>query len=608
MRLQDDMKHILPACLFAVLSIAGAFSTDAAAAERKGITVMHMSNEQNIIDLCPEHRYLLLPVQDSAPEGRIQLVADNNVCGAGINIRLAREKVDYFVPLDLSAYRGRNLRLDVQAVPASSLCWSEISCSDTFSAELSPKPLYHHIPAHGWMNDPNGMFWKDGKYHLFYQSNPYGCTWGNMHWGHSVSEDLIHWEDAGPALAPDAWGYIFSGSAVVDKDNTAGFGENAVVAFYTSSKPTRWSDCQTQSIAYSTDGGRTFTKYGSNPVLVSDIQDFRDPKVFWYAPGKHWVMILAAGQQMRIYSSRDLKSWTYESSFGQTQGAHGGVWECPDLVELEVEGTGEKKWVLLCNINPGGPFGGSATQYFTGSFDGKKFVNEAPTLTKWMDWGKDNYATVTWSNVPDGRCIAIGWMSNWQYQVDLPQKGYRGTNTIARELSLYERDGVTCLKSAPVREMLSVRGDVLEKKPFRVSGMECAMDWCLPDGGAFEVEMKIRNNGAEKIGVVFGNKAGEQVKMYYDVSHGQFVADRTESGETGFNANFAAVTAAPAETDGEMTLRLFFDRTSVEIFGNGGEFVMTNLIFPTEPYTGLGFYSDRGSFTVTSLDIYPIVP
>ena len=578
--------------------------TVASAASDHGIRVRHFSNEQNIIELRPVHRYLLLPVEDSAPEGRLFFVQDNIVSGPGINVRLARERIDYYVPLDISEYRGGNLQIDVQAVPEGSVCWKNLSCSDDFSADVSPVPAYHHIPPYGWMNDPNGMFYKDGVYHLYYQHNPYGCTWGNMHWGHSTSRDLVHWENEGTPLEPDAWGYVFSGSCVVDHENTSGFGEDAVVAFYTSSKPTMWTDCQTQSIAVSTDGGYVFDKYDGNPVLGSGLRDFRDPKVFWYAPGKHWVMILAAGQEMQIFSSRDLKEWKYQSSFGLTHGAHGGVWECPDLVELEVEGTGERKWVLISNINPGGPFGGSATQYFVGIFDGKKFVNGYPGTTKWMDWGKDNYATVTWSNAPDGRCIAIGWMSNWQYQNQLPLRGYRGSNTIARELSLYERDGDVYLRSRPVKEMLSARTAVSSEKSFRVSGMDYSLDRALPEGGAFEVEMKIRNNGAEKIGIVVGNTAGETVGMYYDVARMRFVMDRTESGRVDFSADFPAVTSAPASVDGTITLRLFFDRTSVEAFGNDGEFVMTNLLFPSEPYSGMGFYSDRGAFSVVSLDIY----
>ena len=344
-----------------------------ASAKAQALDIRHLVNEQNIISIENPKRYLLFPVQESAPEARVVLVSDNRSVKPGFTVRLARERVDYFVPVDLSAYAGKRISIDVQGVPGMAMCWEKIQLSETFDTTNREvfRPLYHHTPAYGWMNDPNGMFYKDGVYHLYFQYNPYGSTWGNMTWGHSTSEDLTHWTFQGEAIVPDAWGTIFSGSCVVDNDNTAGFGAGAVIAFYTSAKSTPWGDSQSQSMAYSLDNGKTFVKYDHNPVLISEERDFRDPKVFWYAPGKHWVMILAVGQEMWIYSSKNLKEWKKESQFGAKHGAHGGVWECPDLVELPVEGTNEKKWVLICNLNPGGPFGGSAAQYFVGSFDGK---------------------------------------------------------------------------------------------------------------------------------------------------------------------------------------------------------------------------------------------
>lgn len=418
-------------------------------------TIRHLVCEQNIVSLDVTEDYLLLPIQDDAPEGKICIVKDNEQKGTLMNVRLARERVDSYVPFALSAYKGQHISIEIQGVPETALCWKELKLSGSFDManKESFRPVYHHTPAYGWMNDPNGMFYKDGLYHLYFQYNPYGSVWGNMHWGHSTSTDLMHWKFEGCAIVPDAWGAIFSGSCVVDHENTAGFGKEAVVAFYTSAKSTPWGDIQMQSMAYSLDNGKTFTKYEGNPILTSSEKDFRDPKVFWYAPGKHWVMILAVGQHMEIYSSVNLKEWKKESEFGAMQGAHGGVWECPDLVEIPVEGTREKKWVLICNLNPGGPFGGSAAQYFVGSFDGKKFVNESPTQTKWMDWGKDNYATVTWNNAPDGRCIALGWMSNWQYANNVPTRQYRSANTLARDLTLYREGQEVYLKSTPSVEV-----------------------------------------------------------------------------------------------------------------------------------------------------------
>lgn len=570
------------------------------------LTVRHLASEQNIITLNVQKRFLLLPIQDNAPEGRVTIVIGNRQAGTTFNVRLAREHTDYFVPLDLSGFTGKDISLAIHGMPAGAICWKEMKCSDSFDMSNTGKyrPVYHHTPAYGWMNDPNGMFFKDGTYHLFFQYNPYGSTWGNMSWGHSTSTDLADWTFEGIPLTPDAWGTVFSGSAVIDKDNTAGFGPGAIVAFYTSAKSSPWGDSQSQSLAFSTDGGKTFTRYEHNPVLVSDKRDFRDPKVIWYAPGKHWVMVLAAGQEMEFYSSKDLKSWKKESSFGLKHGAHGGVWECPDLVELPVEGAEGKKWVLLCNINPGGPFGGNATQYFVGTFDGKKFVNESPTGTKWMDWGKDHYATVTFSNAPEGRCIALGWMSNWQYQGVLPTEQYRGANTIARDLSLYRKDGDIFLKCAPSREIEKARKECVEIPDFKVSDTYEIPRLLENNGGAYEIEMLIRNSGARKIDMKLSNAKGENIHMYYDMLRGQFVMDRSNSGEAGFSQDFPAVTIAPAATEDEFALRLFVDRSSIEAFGNGGEFVMTNLVFPAEPYDSMSFVSDRGSFTVKSMKIY----
>lgn len=570
-------------------------------------TVRHLVSEQNIVSLDVTEDYLLLPIQDDAPEGKICVVKDNEQKGTLMNVRLARERVDSYVPFELSAYKGQHVSIDIQGVPANALCWKELKMSDSFDMTNKEmfRPVYHHTPVYGWMNDPNGMFYKDGVYHLYFQYNPYGSVWGNMHWGHSTSTDLMHWNFEGCAIVPDAWGAIFSGSCVVDHNNTAGFGKDAVIAFYTSAKASPWGDVQSQSMAYSLDNGKTFTKYEGNPILTSSERDFRDPKVFWYAPGKHWVMMLAVGQHMEIYSSANLKEWKKESEFGAMQGAHGGVWECPDLVEIPVEGTREKKWVLICNLNPGGPFGGSAAQYFVGSFDGKKFVNESPTQTKWMDWGKDNYATVTWNNAPDGRCIALGWMSNWQYANNVPTHQYRSANTLARDLSLYRLGTELYLKSTPSKETKKARGEKVSISSFKVSGKHEVT--LFNDGqGAYEIEMVIQNAGASKIGLALLNEKGEKVDMYYDLNRKQFVMDRSESGIVDFSRDFPAVTVAPVNADKELTLRLFVDCSSVEAFGEDGKFVMTNLVFPSVPYRKMSLESDKNGYVVKSLNVYKL--
>ena len=599
----NTKKNLYTALLGAFIGLS---ALDAQAEQK--LAVSHLANQQNIVAVTEAGKYLLLPVQDDAPEAKVGVISGNTQVGVMANVRLARERVDYYVPFSLAGFEGKDVKIDIQGMPAEAVCWKNMKLSDTFDLSNKEKhrPLYHHTPAYGWMNDPNGMFYKDGVWHLCFQHNPYGSVWGNLSWGHSTSTDLVHWKYEGDPVMPDAWGLIFSGSAVVDKDNTAGFGRDAIVAFYTSAKPTPWGDNQMQCMAYSTDGGKTFTKYANNPVLTSTERDFRDPKVFWYAPGKHWVMMLAVGQEMQIYSSANLKDWKYESSFGAKQGAHGGVWECPDLVELPVEGTKEKRWVLICNINPGGPFGGSATQYFVGTFDGKKFTNQYPTKTKWMDYGKDHYATVTFSNAPGGRCVAMGWMSNWQYAAIVPTKQYRSANTIARDLSLYRQGGDLLLRCAPSKEIEAARQAKNSLKKFDVKDAYSIENLLDGNEGAYEIELEIKNNGAEKMVFTLQNAKGESVLMYYDVATRQFVMDRSDSGETSFSRDFPAMTVAPAPDMNDVKLRLFVDRSSIEAFGDGGKFVMTNLVFPSEPYNSMKFESVRGSFTVKEMNVYKL--
>lgn len=464
------------------------------------------------------------------------------------------------------------------------------------------RPVYHFSPPNGWMNDPNGMVYKDGEYHLFYQHNPTANVWGNMHWGHAVSTDLVNWQHLPIALAPDSLGTIFSGCAVIDTDNTAGFGAGAIVAFYTAD-----GERQTQCMAYSTDNGRSFAKYEGNPVVTADIRDFRDPKVFFHTPTRCWVMVLAAGQEMQIYSSANLTQWNYESSFGLNEGAHGGVWECPDLVELAVNGTQDKRWVMIVNLNPGGPFGGSATQYFVGSFDGKTFTNDFPGTTKWMDWGKDHYATVTWSNAPAGRTIALGWMSNWQYANEVPTEGFRGMNTVPRDLMLFASAGQMYLQSAPSPELKALRGTAHRQPAFAVERTHNIDNLVKANTGSFELEMTFANAGAEVIGFQLFNTEGQELDCYYNLTEGKFYMDRTKSGLTNFSADFVATTAATLPGHGnEFSLRLLFDRASIEAFGDNGRWAMTNLIFPSEPYNRISFYAKGGMYTVTSFATYSL--
>ena len=594
---------------FLTILVMMIFSFSDASADTSSLLIKDLGEGHCLVQINTNQRYLLLPVEEVMPDVRVSMIVNNKEVNVA-DVRLAVNRVDYFVPLDLSDYAGKNILLkfklgsnDPIRGKLSAVCCKEMKLSDTFDTGNREKfrPTYHFSPLYGWMNDPNGMVYKDGEYHLFYQHNPYGSKWGNMHWGHAISKDLINWEHRPDAITPDALGTIFSGSAVVDTDNTAGFGAGAIVAIYTQN-----SDRQVQSIAYSTDNGRSFTKYENNPVLTSDARDFRDPKVFWHKETQRWIMLLAVGQEMQIFSSSNLKDWAFESSFGEGQGAHGGVWECPDLFELPVDGTNEKKWVLLCNLNPGGPFGGSATQYFVGTFNGKEFANESPSQTKWMDWGKDHYAAVTWSDAPDNRRIAIAWMSNWQYANDVPTSQYRSPNSVPRDLSLFTVDGETYLQSAPSPELLKLR-DISKKRSFKVNGTRTIKDMIAGNEGAYEIELTIENQYADVIGFRLYNDKGEEVDMQYDMKEKKFSMDRRKSGDVGFNENFPMLTWTAIESGkDELKLRLFVDKSSVEAFVDGGRFVMTNQVFPSEPYTHIDFYSKGGAYKVDSFVIYKL--
>ena len=528
--------------------------------------VEFLGDNQSLVRINTNNRYLLIPVQERAEMAHVRVVKNNQLAQT-FNVRLAVDKIDYFVPLDLNTVSGEAV-LQVK-VPAQQhvnkafkdySCWTSMKYSDTFDSRNVEKfrPAYHHSPVYGWMNDPNGLFYKDGVWHLYYQWNPYGSQWENMTWGHSTSTDGLHWTPQPTAIEADALGAIFSGCCVVDKNNTAGFGNGAIVAYYTSAGAR-----QTQSMAYSLDGGQTFTKYAGNPVIVSDVPDFRDPHIFWNEEAGFWNMVLASGQEMSIYSSKDLKQWKHESNFGLTYGNHSGVWECPDLMKLPVDGTGEQKWMLICNINPGGPFGGSATQYFIGQFDGHQFVCEdQPEETKWMDYGKDHYATVTFDNAPDGRRVAIAWMSNWQYANQVPTMQFRSTNSILRDLSLYQYEGETYCAVRPAKEMDAARGKKIARPTDR-----CAIVVTL--------------KGDARITLSNGSK--ERVVLDYDADMASLDFDRRHSGQCSFSDAFPTVVTAPVH--GSLrTLRIFIDKSSIEVFDADGRLSMTNLVFPSSPY------------------------
>ena len=583
-----------------------------------GVEVMHLGVNNTMVRVTGTAKYLLIPVQESAEEARVKVLVDGEPA-KNLNIRLAMNRVDYLVPFLLTPYEGHRVLLNIVTTQGRSTlrevkddaCWKEMKLSDTFDMANREqyRPAFHHTPLYGWMNDPNGMFYKDGTWHLYYQYNPYGSKWQNMSWGHSTSKDLITWEHQPVALEVDGLGHVFSGSSVVDSAGTAGFGKDAIVALYTSCDASQY-----QSMAYSTDGGTTFQRYAGNPVLTLE-SEARDPNMFWDEKAGQWVMTLAHAldHEILFFTSPDLKVWTLQSAFGKGEGAQDGVWECPDLFKLKVEGTDEEKWVLICNLNPGGPFGGSATQYFIGDFDGKTFTSDTDASgripTKWMDFGKDHYATVSWSGTPQNRRTVIGWMSNWQYAAEVPTTQYRSANTLPRDLSLFRApDGEIYLASAPAAELTALRGTLAAKAKKATAGKKPRVfELPAPQRGICEILLDIDARKADSVSIDITNKAGERVALTYNPAAHTLAFDRRNSGLKDFSKDFPAVTVAPTFENGrKISLRIFIDRSSIEVFGNNGHFVSTNLVFPTQPYSKLSVTSHGGSTKISNLNIFSI--
>ena len=442
----------------------------------------------------------------------------------------------------------------------------------------------HFSPKSKWMNDPNGMVYSNGVYHLFYQHYPDSNIWGPMHWGHATSKDLVHWEHQPIALYPDSLGYIFSGSAVLDANNTSGFGKDGkgpMVAIFThhnaKEEKTGTSTFQNQSIAYSLDEGKTWTKYAGNPVLKNPgIKDFRDPKVSWHEETKKWIMTLATLDRISFFSSPDLLTWTKESEFGGNIGAHGGVWECPDLFPLDY--NGKKIWVLLVSINPGGPNKGSATQYFTGEFDGTTFT-PFQTDTRWIDYGPDNYAGITWFNTGN-RKIFIGWMSNWLYANTVPTQAWRNAATIPRDLKITEIDGKFMIASIPVKELDVLNETVKSLENVDGTNYDLSQKTGRIDG---PWKLKIGAKNITDFSITISNEQEEKIVVGYDKRRNIYFIDRSKSGIISFDKVFAATHVAPRISNKVgLDLTLIVDNSSIELFADDGLTGMTAVFFPNQ--------------------------
>ena len=458
------------------------------------------------------------------------------------------------------------------------------------------RPQFHFSPARNWTNDPNGLVYFDGEYHLFFQYNPFGARWGHMSWGHAVSRDLVHWRELPVALPEENGIMIFTGSTVVDSHNSSGFcsgGEPCLVAIYTGHTRDAASRgaLQTQNLAYSNDRGRTWTKYAHNPVLDLHVSDFRDPKVFWFEGGQRWVMAVSLpnDHKVRFYGSAELRRWQLLSDFGPA-GATGGQWECPELFELPVDGKkGQSRWVLKVGLNPGGLQGGSGEQYFIGHFDGTRFSNDnPPSLTLWTDYGKDCYCALTFNNLPRTEPpVMIGWMNNWQYAADVPTSPWRGQMTVPRKLALRNGQEGLRLVQQPIDALAGLRKqhralDVLGRREL--------------SGSTFEMQSTIWLGTAKEAGWKLLADDGAFTLVAYDREKRQLFVDRTDSGNTGFSKDFPARTSAPLRLEGgRLRLRVLVDRSSVEVFAGDGRVAMTNLVFPPRSARGIEFYSNGGT-------------
>jgi len=471
------------------------------------------------------------------------------------------------------------------------------------------RPQFHFSPQKNWMNDPNGMVFFNGEYHLFYQFHPHGTTWGPMHWGHAVSLDMIHWEHLPIALYPDELGAIFSGSAVVDWNNTTGFFEEndlGLVAIYTSAGtyPDSERPLQQQCLAYSKDNGRTWNKYTGNPILSdANVIDFRDPKVFWHDPTNKWIMVLATGQTITIYTSTNLIEWEFASEFGHEVGSHDGVWECPDLFELTVDGDKEiTKWVMLVSIGDNGKTKeGSRTQYFVGQFDGKTFINENDdSVILWLDYGRDNYAGVSWSDMQDERRVYIGWMSNWRYANQVPTESWRSCMTLPRELTLATTENGTRIIQKVVKEIRTIRRKKEEHGGFKV---ETPTSIKL-QSQLIEVNIDFKLGTSNLFGLIIKHSNKEKTVISYDVIGERLLVDRSQSGESSFSSSFSTIQEAPLKLENkQLKFQVFVDTSSIEVFANNGKVAVTSLIFPVEVNNELVLFSNEGYINVLNLEI-----
>jgi fructan beta-fructosidase len=462
------------------------------------------------------------------------------------------------------------------------------------------------------MNDPNGLIFLDGEYHLFYQHNPTQPVWGAIHWGHAVSEDLVRWTDLPTALAPDPLlGMPFSGSAVVDRERVSGLcgttTADCIIAVFT-----HHGQAQTQSIAVSDDRARTFRLYPSNPVLPNPgLIDFRDPKVFFHQSTRRWIMVLAAGNGIMLYGSANLTSWSYLSTLGPNQLLGDDVLECPDLFELPVANEpGMSRWILKIDHNPGGRYGGSGSRYLVGDFDGQRFV-PLTASAQWVDFGADFYAAQSFSNVPgpDSRRIWLAWMNNWAYAGLLPTGSWRGAMTVPREVGLIRTEaGGYLLTQRPVAELRSLREGLpkVDLADRMIAPANNLLDELV--GDALEIDSTFEPGTASEVGLIVRQGEGEEMKVGYDIVQGVLFVDRSHSGSSLMRQSLPARHTAPLARDraGVIRLTVLLDRSSVEVFSGDGRAVITDLVLASPASLGSQLYAEGGTARLRSLKAWTL--
>ena len=462
---------------------------------------------------------------------------------------------------------------------------------------------FHFSPLESWMNDPNGLVYYKGEYHLFYQSNPDDIRSGPMCWGHAVSKDLMHWEHLPIALAPDELGFIFSGSVVVDWKNTSGFGTKespALVAIFThhnaKRKALQVGDHEKQSLAYSVDSGRTWIKYAHNPVIPNANHhfDFRDPKVFWSEDYDSWYLILAVKDRVHIYSSKDLKSWIFRSEWGAEFGDRNGVWECPDLFKIKVADSDECKWVLLLSLDNGGPNGGSGMQYFVGDFDGISFIVDSEFANRiqngegvYLDFGPDAYAGVTWSDLSntDGRRLLMSWMSNWSYAEEVPTFPWRSSMSLPKELTLFKISDQYQLRANAVNEIETISTDLVATIAPRIAKESQVLVEGL-HSGLYSVQITFEKDPAATFGLKFYNDEEEMMVLGFDGQTNNYFIDRSKSGKIDFHETFPKMIFAPLQYEQSVIKwEVLIDAGAMEVIADDGQTNLSSIFFASKALT-----------------------